>query len=35
MEAIIELSVPKNYNTNHFENIKVPIEVENYENIHI
>ena len=35
MEAIIELSVPNNYNTNNFEKIKVPIEVENYENIHI
>ena len=31
MEAIIELSVPNNYNTNHFEKIKVPIEVENYK----
>ena len=31
MEAIIELSVPNNYNTNNFEKIKVPIEVENYK----
>ena len=35
MEVIVELGVPKNHNINHFEKIKVLIEAQNYENIHI
>ena len=35
MKVIVELSVPKNHSINHFEKIKVLIEAQNYENIHI